>query len=80
MKGEPMLRGLRIQLVSAGVMIVLTAGLTLACSNPSSPSVAIGEIQIESVDVRVIESSPPQAAAHVRGILGDGCSEFHSLT
>lgn len=75
-----MRRSSRTHLASAGGMVVLTAVLTLACSNPGSPSVMVEEIQIDGVAVRVLESFPPQAVAHVQGILGDGCSEFHSLT
>ncbi|MGH9461414.1 MAG: hypothetical protein ACRD1X_09365 [Vicinamibacteria bacterium] len=60
----------------------LTAVL-VACSDQSTPTSAddllVEPIQVEHVDVLILESFPPQAVAHVRGILGDGCSEFHSL-
>jgi inhibitor of cysteine peptidase len=60
----------------------LTAVL-VACSDQSTPTSAddllVEPIQVEEVDVLILESFPPQAVAHVRGILGDGCSEFHSL-
>ena len=63
--------------------IGLGAVLATACSSRTNPTGAddllVEPIQVESVDVRVLESFPPQAVAHVRGVLGDGCSEFHSL-
>jgi len=66
-------------LMSIGLAAVLAA----ACSYQSNPTGAddllVEPIQVESVDVLILESFPPQAVAHVRGILGDGCSEFHSL-
>jgi len=65
-------------LVCAGLTAVL-----VACSDQSTPTSAddlvVEPIQVEEVDVLVLESFPPQAVAHVRGVLGDGCSEFHSL-
>lgn len=57
----------------------LAALLLAACALPSDPDVVVEPIQVDSVDVRVMESSPPQATAHVRGVLGDGCASFHSL-
>jgi hypothetical protein len=55
--------------------------LTVSCSsNPAAPDLLVDEIQIDGVDVRVLESSPPQAVAHVEGILGDACSELRSQT
>lgn len=56
----------------------LAVVLLAACSLPADPDVVVEPIQVDSVDVRVMESSPPQASAHVRGVLGDGCSSFHS--
>ena len=68
--------------VTTLVCAVLTAVL-VACSDQSTPTSAddlvVEPIQVEEVDVLVLESFPPQAVAHVRGVLGDGCSEFHSL-
>ncbi|HEX9725060.1 MAG TPA: hypothetical protein VGC53_12340 [Vicinamibacteria bacterium] len=67
------------------VIFLLSIGLAavLACAYQSNPTGAddllVEPIQVESVDVLILESFPPQAVAHVRGILGDGCSEFHSL-
>jgi hypothetical protein len=57
----------------------LVALLLAACALPSDPDVVVEPIQVDSVDVRVMESSPPHATAHVRGVLGDGCASFHSL-
>ena len=67
------------------VTFLLSVGLAaaLACAYQSNPTGAddlvVEPIQVESVDVLILESFPPQAVAHVQGILGDGCSEFHSL-
>jgi hypothetical protein len=64
------------------VGIGLAAAGMPACSNsnPAAPdaNLIVNEIPIDSVDVRVLESSPPQAVAHVEGILGDGCSKLRS--
>lgn len=47
---------------------------------PSAPSgISIDSITIDSVDVLVLESAPPQVSAHVTGILGDGCSELNGV-
>ncbi len=48
-------------------------------SSPASSDLLIDPIQVESVDVLVQESDPPQASAHVRGLIGDGCSSLHSV-
>ena len=39
----------------------------------------IDPIHVESVEVIVQAGDPPQASAHVRGVLGDGCSSVHSV-
>ncbi len=60
----------------------LAAPLALsACgrSSPASGDLLIDPIQVESVEVLVQESDPPQASAHVRGLIGDGCSSLHSV-
>ena len=66
----------------AQAVIGLVALVALGCAdaNPGGASPVVDPIPIDSVDVRILESSPPQAWAHVQGLLGDGCSEFHSLT
>ena len=46
--------------------------------NPARGDLDIQPILVESVDVAVLESSPPQAAARVKGVVGDGCSELYS--
>ena len=70
-----MSRRLNVALAAAGLSVLTGLG----CANtPTSPDLIVDPIQIEKVEVRVMESSPPQAAAHVEGILGDGCSELHS--
>ncbi|HUG55383.1 MAG TPA: hypothetical protein VMR21_17375 [Vicinamibacteria bacterium] len=63
--------------LAAAVTLALVAAAS--CSSPAAPDVLVDEVQIERVDVRILESFPPQAVAHVEGFLGDGCTEFHSL-
>ena len=70
-----MSRSFFVVLASIGLATILPA----ACSNPASANLVIEPIQVDQVDVRVLESSPPEAWAHVQGVLGDGCSAFHSL-
>lgn len=53
--------------------------LLVGCTSPSSPSLDIEPITIESVEVQV-SGDPPRVAAHVRGVVGDGCSTVHSVT
>jgi hypothetical protein len=54
---------------------------TLSCGgeNPAG-GVIVQPISIDSVDVLVMESAPPQVSARVQGVIGDGCSELHSVT
>ena len=61
------------------IPIVLGAQLALRCSTPAAPDLVTEPIQIESVDVMILESAPPQVAARVRGVLGDGCATLHSV-
>jgi hypothetical protein len=63
---------------SFGRRSLLVAALLAACALPADPDVVVEPIQVDSVDVRVMESSPPQAAARVQGVLGDGCASLHS--
>ena len=55
----------------AGLLLTVVAGCG---SGPAAPDVTSHAMQIESVDVLVAESSPPQVSARVRGIIPDGCS------
>jgi hypothetical protein len=70
-------RSARGPLRLAGIFMALG----LAACSPAGPDsdLLIEPIQIESVEVLILESSPPQASSHVRGILGDGCSGLHSV-
>jgi hypothetical protein len=61
------------------LVAVLTASAAAACASPTGLDPVIGQIQIERVDVRILESAPPQAVAHVEGVIGDGCTELHSV-
>jgi len=63
-------------------MAVWASVVAVGCGHSeraAPPRVEIAPIQIDSVDVQVQESSPPRAAAHVRGVIGDGCSDLHSV-
>jgi hypothetical protein len=57
--------------------------LAAACASESGPTgtgdLVIEPIPIDSVEVAILESFPPQATAHVQGVLGDGCSELNSI-
>ena len=65
--------------VFAAIVIGLSGLLGAACSNPASPDVVVEPIQVDRVDVLILESSPPQASAHVLGVVGDGCASLHSV-
>jgi hypothetical protein len=56
----------------------LVAASGAGCDSPSSPApprTLVRPIQIESVDV-LLASSP---SAHVRGVIGDGCTELSGV-
>lgn len=44
-----------------------------------NPNVDITEIPVDSVEIVIRESSPPQVAAQVKGTLGDGCAELKEI-
>lgn len=66
--------GTRRFVLAAGIGSVL-----LACSGPSDVDLVVEPIQVDQVDVSLIQTVPPQASAHVVGVLGDGCATFHSV-
>jgi hypothetical protein len=64
-------------LLAACAPATFTSPLPAAPVSPIQPPVrdiTIEPIQIEQVEVRIAESFPVQVFAHVRGIVGDGCS------
>lgn len=61
------------------VAIGLLAGLGAGCSSPASPDLVVEPIHIDRVDVVIMQSFPAQAAAHVTGVVGDGCASLHSM-
>ena len=69
---------MRIPLGLAGAFALVLAGSGCAVEPDPVPQFLITPIVIERVDVRVLETSPPQATAHVEGVIGDGCSELNS--
>jgi hypothetical protein len=57
---------------------IVAAGAAAACSSPTvpaTPKTLVRPIQIDTVDVVL---APP--AAHVRGVLGDGCTGLAGVT
>ena len=59
-----------------GGSILLAALLTVACSpNSPSPSRQAVPAPIDALDVRVLESNPPQYVVAVRAGLPSGCAE-----
>lgn len=69
---------MRIPLGLACALVLAGAGCTRTVEPDPVPEFLITPIVIERVDVRVLETSPPQAVAHVEGVIGDGCSELNS--
>jgi hypothetical protein len=65
--------------IRGAARVLALAVLTGGCSSPVEPSVLIEPIAIDEVDVLVLESFPPRASAHVKGIIGDGCAELRSV-
>jgi hypothetical protein len=63
--------------MAVAALVAASAG----CDSPSTPAPApprilVRPIQIESVEV-VVASAP---SAHVRGVIGDGCTELAGVT
>src|SRR5690348_1059828 len=69
---------MRIPLGLACALVLSGAGCTRTVEPDPVPEFLITPIVIERVDVRVLETSPPQAVAHVEGVIGDGCSALNS--
>jgi hypothetical protein len=55
------------------------AAALAACSSPFGDDLVVEPIQVETVEVRLIQTVPVQAAAHVVGVLGDACATLHSV-
>jgi len=53
--------------------------LLVACTSPSSPTVIVDPITIDSVSVQ-LSGDPARPVARVRGVVGDGCSSLHSVS
>lgn len=63
------------------MFLLSLALLGFACSGDpglAPDAVDVSPIQVDTVDVAVLKSFPAQATAHVRGVIGDGCSTLHS--
>jgi len=65
---------------SALLAMLGLSSVVAACSGSTCPDVVVAPIQITRVDVRIMESFPPQVLAHVEGVLGDACTELSSVT
>jgi acetolactate synthase regulatory subunit len=63
--------------------VVACGFLAAGCPETTQPTppggTRIEPISIDSVDVAILESAPPQAVAHVTGVIGDGCSELNGV-
>ncbi len=69
-----------------GLVAIGLGAVSLGACTGSSPSgpdrgteIVVDPIQVTRVEVRILEGSPPAVAAHVQGVVGDGCSALHSL-
>lgn len=63
------------------LLLPVLALVAAACGKPGSPSqpgspMTVSRIQVESVNIRLAQSFPVQAFAHVKGVVGDGCSSL----
>ena len=66
-----------------GLLVLIAAcAPTTSVSPLSAPErpMNIAPIQIDQVEIRLAESFPVQVFAHVRGIIGDGCSSVLPVT
>lgn len=75
------MRGLQKTMTAPRYILVGLLAAVGGCGsdNPAAGDTTIQPITIESVDVLVLESAPPQVSAHVKGVIGDGCAELHSV-
>jgi hypothetical protein len=60
--------------------VLLIVILLLSACGTSTGGPTSGLAQIDSVDVRVAESFPPQVFVHIRGTLGDGCTSLGTIS
>lgn len=62
----------------ARIAVIAAAAAAVACGDPATapttPKTIVRPIQVDSVDVLL---APP--SAHVRGVIGDGCTELGSV-
>src|SRR5688572_5154975 len=61
------------------VPAVALAAMTAACSSPFGDDWVVEPIHVDRVEVSHIDTIPPQAAAHVVGVIGDSCATVHSV-
>ena len=67
--------------MALGISLLLAVAVGLVgCDSTESPSLVPGLLPIESVEVMVLESFPPQVRAQVRGYLPDGCTRLDQVT
>jgi hypothetical protein len=67
-------RGIALAAISA-----LAFAATVGCGSPTAPAprTITRPIQVDSVEVLVQDAGP---AAHVHGVIGDGCTELSAVT
>jgi inhibitor of cysteine peptidase len=68
--------------LSAWAFTALVFAASVACQSsaqPSDPSVIIAPIQIDSVELVHGLAVPSGLGVHVKGIVGDGCSELRPV-
>jgi hypothetical protein len=66
--------------MALGAIFALTLAATVGCGSstaPDSTRLITRPIQVDSVEVLLQEGRP---AAHVRGVIGDGCTELSAIT
>lgn len=59
------------------IAIVLASA---ACEERGNPAAPTGMLQVTAVDVRILESFPPQVHITARGVLPDPCTTVDSVT
>jgi len=62
--------------IGVAVLIAVSGAGCDSPSTPAAPRTIVRPIQIDSVDV-LLPSSP---SVHVRGVIGDGCTELGGIT